>query len=200
MKTWKMVNSEFAACVERGCLRIGTLSSYKSLEDARADDLDGGVEYRSGDRPMMKGDPASEHAMRRLNIDAQLALNVTHQIIPPPAYAFCMSEPGCMFNPPPGGPKIIYEISDAVELAKAITRKFSRKFERVMLGPVQYATRRFDAFGNKEGSANVWIKDLKFKDEQEIRIVWPASGAAEPFMTEDDPELANFFSRVATLS
>ena len=195
MPAWKMVDAEHADAVERGSLLIGTLAGYKQLENGRADALDGGVEYYSS-QPMFKGDPASEVAMRRLGIDAHLAVNVTTRIVQPPTYAFCMAKPGCMHDPTPEKQKAVFAISDAIELSYAITRKFAEKFARVGVGEVRYEKRRFDVFGEEPSDADPWVKDLIFEPEMEIRIAWLATSQATPFVTGEDEELARFLTRI----
>lgn len=195
MPAWKMVDLEHAGAVERDSLLIGTLAGYKQLENGRADALDGGVELFSS-QPMLKGHPPSDLAMRRMGIDAHLAVNVTTRVIQPPTYAFCMSKPGCTYDPSPEKPKAVFAISDTIGLSYAITRKFAERFERVGLGEVRYDQRRFDVYREDPSGADPWMKDVAFAPEQEIRIASLAKGPAFPFPTGEDEAIAAFLTRI----
>lgn len=199
MLAWKQVSLEHAAKIEGGQLKIGRLSDYRTLENDRADDVDGGITW---DVKSLTADmPGADRAVQRLGGSrAQPGMFIqasTFTYTPPPLYAFCMSETGCHYDPSPHQPKATFEVSVSL-LNNLLLNKLSDRIAGSTRRRVVYARRRFDVFEDVHVAPDPFIKDLAFAEEREIRIVfYPRPDTIyETIFTEPDPEIGRLFRHV----
>jgi hypothetical protein len=197
MLAWKMVNAADAYFIELGCLKLGSLSSYKSLENGRADDRDGIVTIETG--VLMHGIPEHEKAMERNGFAGSgLVINSRVEERQPTTFAFCMSETGCRHDRTPHIPKAIFRVNGVRTLARLLSEKYQKSFRHGAIGRVQYAVTTVNALEPQYPNSSAFLKDIEFQEEREIRIAWRASDPdADTLYTTPDPEIASLFTRVS---
>ena len=198
MRAWKMVEAVHVDAVAAGRLRIGTLDGYKNIENGRADPADGGLTINSG--VLMGEVPEHNAALARMrSTNVGLMVNCTVSFRQPPLYAFCMSRPGCRYDPCPVEPKAMFQISDVHRFAELIAQANRDILGEWRVDYVRYEPRTvtaLDAFSD----AHPFIKDIRFQPEQEIRIIWrPRSEVAIPFVTESLTAVAELLELVSNV-
>ena len=67
-----------------------------------------------------------------------------------------------------------------------------------MMAKIVYAPRSFDALAQEPAQADAFIKDIRLREKQEVRMFWtPKSGTPESFCTDEDSEIAAYFNRIS---
>jgi len=192
-----MVDAVDAHFIESGSLKLGTLSSYKALENGRADDRDGIVTVETG--VLMHGVPEHERAMERSGFGGcGLVINSKIEERQPITFAFCMSETGCRYDRTPHIPKAIFRVNGVRTLARLLSEKYQKNFRHGAIGRVQYAVTTVNALELNYPNSSAFLKDIEFRQEREIRIAWRAfDRGAETLYTRPDPEIASLFTQVS---
>lgn len=220
VKLWKMVDAEFADHVQAGGLRIGSLMGYKALENGRADPGDGGLTVVNG---VFATDGS---AARDRDIAARLGV-----ALPPPStsgaktfllmegnrleeqvrncYAFCMTLSGNTYDPDPSKkPKAIFEIERPFELMELLAVRLSGYLKSSAPGAynrrldyVTYRERTVDVEADPYARADPLIKDVAFRQEREVRMVFVApdgTRVTDPYdLSAPDEEVAALLRRLS---
>jgi hypothetical protein len=197
MRAWKIVDADHAHFVERGSLRIGTLQGYKDLENGRADEIDGAVDIRAD--ALFYEVPEHRRAMERIGMVGGVVMGCRVIVRPPPLYAFCMTQPGCRYDPQPGKPKVVFRIKHLHRLGRLISETYPDRISGYLIRHVTYDRRHVDALEEHYGAPDPFMKDQVFSSEKEIRIIWLPRSNEEisSFITEPDPRIATYISRVS---
>jgi hypothetical protein len=93
-----------------------------------------------------------------------------------------------------------FHISAVRTLAGISARRYPEKFSgRWTARSVEYLPIVFDAMIDWKTEPSPFRKDARFSEEREIRIVWqPAPNQPlTPFLTEEDPAIANLIRRLS---
>lgn len=201
MRAWKQVDEEHASCLEAGSLRIGTLDDYGSLENGRADPLDGAVQTDFG--MLLEYNPQDQDYLRHVGEKTGLYMSgsvfggsLIRQVRR--IYSFCMSEVGCDYDPSPEIPKAVFEVLGVTTLSNILATKNSERLARATYGRVTYDARILTPPEHLV-EPDPFSKRPEFSHEREIRIVFPAvSGSPfETLYTTADPEVASLFRRIS---
>lgn len=196
---WKQVDASDAHHLERGSLKLGRLEDFQRLENGRADDLDGGYYIDQGDVMLMDEIPEHREAMARMGLGGVgVAVGNIYRQYVKPAYAFCMSLPGCEHDPTPDVPKALFEIADVRALAELLQMRNNTRVREMRFRQVTYERREFNAMERVVAGPDPFIKRPQFSVEQEVRIVLEARpGAAyDTIFTRADEDIAALFTRL----
>lgn len=203
-KTWKMVDLEHAEAVARGSVLVGTANSFSTLENGRADDLDGAVTTHIGHAG---ADQDTAAAARRFglggDVPAVYIYNSDFTERSRPAWIYCMSKPGCRHDWNPARPKAIFEIADVVQMSILIMQRLDplgAMISSVAVAEVSYEPRRLEgAKAAATAEAHPFIKDTYFQPEQEVRILYTPRDEAmvrKPLKIGADYAIADLLTRV----
>jgi len=208
-RAWKMVDAEHADSVASGVLRIGTLNSYKELENGRADPGEGRLLLKSGTLKFTGADdPPTVRMAARVGIKHPpqfegnvTVVNATVIDLLAPSWAFCMAEEGCDFDWTPKKPKAIFEIADPHELVKAIVTCLQPSLrDYSQPGRVEYLPTLVDVETNFDRFVSPFVKAPDFAVEREIRVMFnprdELEASLKPIFTPPLPEIASLLRRV----
>jgi hypothetical protein len=183
-----------AACADAlaaGHVWISTLQHCRTTEDAkRRDALEGSKTWKTGDVVGDGTDPTVAEIARRLGFPVTAASNfvfsnneITERVTD--GLVICASwEPVDKF-----GPYIVridqvreffHAVSNALMMARYLDPPAGTK--RGYLTRVTYTAREYQALNNDPGHPGL-VKDPYFKDEKEVRLLWPLNRPApQPFL------------------
>jgi hypothetical protein len=170
--------------VNDGVVHIGTLGLYAEIEDVARQDKDEGIVRAVGtiDHLETSGDPAKDadanQALRRLGFDDAPRGSITikgmrfdAQYHSEPLYIYCLSERY--------GPDLLAKwgracvvIDNPLAFIVSVTEALGADQTGWQCDPIRYLpSRTFHPLGMPQGHS-AWIKEERFSDEQEVRMVW----------------------------
>jgi len=203
---YKYVDLEHAAAVQLGSLKIGTLRSYSRMEDDYRSDLNEGLLRRKIRGISFRGDDEKGIAAAAgfgYDVGGDPGLTVTIQDCvnyeeTREAFCFCASRISSSKSLLSGKAQAIFRISNFFLLAKLLRAQHRSKFKTVQAGWVHYFRRELVDYENAIDLPACLIKEMKYKEDYEIRIAFHAAEGivAEPFITPPNAEIAALFTRV----
>ena len=184
-KLYRCLEPRYAAAFEAvGALRIGSIESYWSLEDAQQDHLDSSrVAVLAAARyEDAKSGAAIADAARRVGIDIgggarNVSITNARATTRQPGLALCLTTDPWAETYRLSGKTGIIEFTNFYELAKALdgcleSRRLSRSMRH---GQVRYDWAEIDAMNGPLPPADPFLKRAIFDVEAEYRLFWPAT-------------------------
>jgi len=205
MRAYKFVDLEHADAVERGCLKIGTLSSYAGLEGEKKDDREGVLIRKVSSLRISdsQNDPAGVNIAAQIGIvlgngsDVRIT-NCSSELRHPNVYCFCMSSSSKNLRLAGERHQAVFEIKGVHSLAYILHKQNADRLKYALVKRVQYQSREVEVSAFSPEYPDPFVKDVSYTDEDEVRIIWSApTSPIEPFITPESFMVANLLRRIA---
>lgn len=188
--------------IERGSIRLGAPDHYGRIEGSRRDPVDSGRVLAQNPVAFSTGDGRGKDfsifngAIRFINSEncswtgAPMGAVVVRQAAQ--MFIFCLAATPENKFAADDGPSAVYQI-DLVGLERALREAAPE------LGPAKVARVTYANVHDSGGEPNPFVKDQRFKDEDEIRMVFPIVDPAfqrRPYFDVEIGARADIFERV----
>lgn len=207
---FKFLASEYAeSAVDRGSIKISLLSYFRELklENSLIPDSQEGrfsanlVDYfQSGG----KFNPIAAHNLKTPGFSVYIenaqevsgSIYVDHEA--PEYYIYCLSRAAGTDALSSGeGLDAVIRIDNLVTFGERIQAAYPDVLGPPIVGDVVYRDKVFDMAGEEvPWEADVFYKDKKFSNQNEIRVCWPALDYSRPFLITELPAIKNLMTRL----